>query len=1488
MTAESAANTAAAGPATEELYHTNLLRLQAKQLLSESILPLSSQTGFLDEEVKWTKDVQDYLEVVQKTICTIDAAVLSPDDVVMNKKGAACASTSSDGKGKNKHPKKQKEQQQTQQQRTCWIQLHSDKAKKHFEKKEDSADKNGDSNQQQQQQHKWQIHFPGGDYLQTSCINSYAANGAGLTTATANANVIPTLDLAVLLPAQSRNSSNDDEEEDASGVMIGGKDYLNGRYFDKRNIFAIHLAKYLSQKKQRKHIGSVHVLNELDGDYRKVSLILTPPIPDDGSSETKKNSTKKRKNCESTSNDDAQQDKKKKKDKKKKIRFRIRLVFGVQFDLSSRKKVDCNTGGWIPSARLFPNRCNNKIVQLPDQEGVANNNGTPNYNNALADDMHHLSSTQILSSVSSVALKVFTETWTLLKIWCLQRGFLRGHDTFSEKSLGLSLAYLYRSKLVSVRMDSIQVFTVWMKLMSDTDWMGDKEKLAKKKSTDVNKDNIRHSSSEAYQDLGISSTPGQVSRGGIVMPEINLNEQQTILNCVQNRLHASDVKKNANNDDGTTKPKTLLESFKMNTDSPIFLDPTMTVNYFANISPCFMREMQVEATKALKCIHFHGDSSISRIEPFRQLFLEQQRFWRRYDAYVKMDIKDIAFYSNTELKTNLKELEFWGDDAQDLGAYSAISRGIAKLLRMALGDRITALRLLTTGNGDTTNMLNASSTEFGTRTMVDSDEKVFVPIRSTSNSPYTGFDGSIVSPVTDGVCQVKTITVGLRINPDTCHRFVDRGPPADDLESSSAFVSLWGERKAQLRRFKDGAIIHAVVWNDVEHDLKNGRVQFEGGAKAGDIVERIVRHIFWKHFCKLDTEDLPCPQFALRNITSLVETVQKGSNGEKQVNSSEQAQKEIKSAFDSLVGFLRQNTEVSETPSGISVSKLGLPLRIDAVEALSPCLRYSELFPPAPHPLLGGENSSSTSKKVSGAIVGEPILIQIRFQGSSKWPQDMNAMGAAKCAMLMQLAEGIENMKSRGDAACSQFDGPMNVMPTYLDLGYKGYSFRIIVRADEEMKMLNSLRNPSQEALALKQILQKRHILSAGHHFTIHGVHTKHPSSPQVVRLIKRWLAAHMLSGLIPGEAVELLVASVYIDPAPLFTPTTVSCGFMRCLHLLFSHDWLREPLIVDPEGHIGPDQRSDILSSFERSRGPELKTGPPMFIISPNDLNEDGDNGSSSSSSCRPSFTVHHPERVVLGRICALARRSYDFLMSSSVRNLKSAQDHNSWRSIFQESSNSLKSYSILLRVDNELIYDTECASTGGDLTLSTKAEKIATPFQRSLEKRSLGPKSLRRKLYKNLASSDSGVIYSWNPVNEVVARLRSELGHLAVFFYNEYTPDVIGCLWRPDAFKGQSFSAMYSEYKRPIDNQWEENSLVITNASDVMRVIKSIVQDVVVDVKILDDRSIKSKSSDEGGTKDKNGSGKKGLSGSKRGRSKQDTSSDSDDDSSSDEDSD
>ncbi len=827
----------------------------------------------------------------------------------------------------------------------------------------------------------------------------------------------------------------------------------------KRNIFAIHLAKFLSQKKQRKVIGSVHVVNESDGDYRKISLILTPPIPEN--KQSKQKSAKKRKK----NKNDQKEVSKSTNTKKHKMRFRLRLVFGVKYDVSLKNRVEHNTG-WIPSARLFPNRCNNKVVLLRGEEGATNGKSTPTYNNALSADMHHISTTQILHSVSSTALKVFTETWTLLKIWCLQRGFLRGHDSFSEKMLGLSLAYLYRSKLASVRMDSIQVFTVWMKFMSDKDWLGDDYEQKKKKAIDVNKDNIRHSSSQAYQDLGILSTRGRKMRAAVVMPDVDQSEQQTVMNCVQNRLYASDIK--SKKDKGNEEfAKTLLDAFKINTDSPIFLDPTMTVNYFSNMSPSFVRELREEAQRALQCVHFHGDA-VARIDPFRQLFLEKQRFWRRYDSYIKLNIDDVLFHSKQGADLSSQALEFWGDDNQDYGNYETVSRGIVKILHMALGDRVTALRILTSGNGDANIHSNVPTDDYGTKAIMDGDEIVGYPIRMNAESSFQGFHlGSVCTPTTGKGCTPhRTMTIGIRINPNTCPRIVDRGPPADDTESSATFVHLWGEKKAQLRRFKDGAIVHAVVWNDVENDVDKCRIQFHGGDKNGDIVDRIVRHIIRKHFFKQDI--VASPQFALSNMASLVESAQQSNGGS--TGSSDQTHKMIKSAFDSLAKFLRQNTEISTTPAGDSVSKLGLPLRIDEVEAIAPALRHTEVFPQKPHVLLGGNKSDTTTKKIAGAIVGDPILIQIRFQGSSKWPQDINAMGAAKCAMLMQLAEGIDKLKSTGDTSCGLFEGPMNVMPTYLDLGYSGYSFRIIVRADEELKMLNGLRNPSQEAKSLKQV----------------------------------------------------------------------------------------------------------------------------------------------------------------------------------------------------------------------------------------------------------------------------------------------------------------------------------------------------------------------------------------------------------------------------------
>ena len=87
----------------------------------------------------------------------------------------------------------------------------------------------------------------------------------------------------------------------------------------------------------------------------------------------------------------------------------------------------------------------------------------------------------------------------------------------------------------------------------------------------------------------------------------------------------------------------------------------------------------------------------------------------------------------------------------------------------------------------------------------------------------------------------------------------------------------------------------------------------------------------------------------------------------------------------------------------------------------------------------------------------------------------------------------------------------------------------------------------------------KNHVISAMHHSTILAVHTLHPSFTSVIRLAKRWIASHMLSDLVPFEAIELLVAKVYTNTELLLdSPGTLLSGFMRFLKLLASQDWAR------------------------------------------------------------------------------------------------------------------------------------------------------------------------------------------------------------------------------------------------------------------------------------------------------------------------------------------
>lgn len=209
-----------------------------------------------------------------------------------------------------------------------------------------------------------------------------------------------------------------------------------------------------------------------------------------------------------------------------------------------------------------------------------------------------------------------------------------------------------------------------------------------------------------------------------------------------------------------------------------------------------------------------------------------------------------------------------------------------------------------------------------------------------------------------------------------------------------------------------------------------------------------------------------------------------------------------------------------------------------------------------------------------------------------------------------------------------------------------------------------------------------------------------------------------------------------------------------------------RQPLVVDPQGHITEDDYSDILAQFESVRGPNFENGPAMYIISPNDrqgeTDEDellamptntstgkGSNIKSVNVRWSPAFTQMNPEWVTVSRAAALAKRSHEYLMKCLVC-AEVNSDSQDWFALFQETTTSLKSYSALLKVDPDFVVDSASSSTGSDAGLHSSKDSngaLESAYTRSMRSLYLGPKVLRRRKYRNLSNGDeSGVLVGEN----------------------------------------------------------------------------------------------------------------------------------------------
>ena len=75
-----------------------------------------------------------------------------------------------------------------------------------------------------------------------------------------------------------------------------------------------------------------------------------------------------------------------------------------------------------------------------------------------------------------------------------------------------------------------------------------------------------------------------------------------------------------------------------------------------------------------------------------------------------------------------------------------------------------------------------------------------------------------------------------------------------------------------------------------------------------------------------------------------------------------------------------------------------------------------------------------------------------------------------------------------------------------------------------------------------------------------------------------------MLSDILSEEMIEIIVASLFVDPScrPHEPPSSFLTGFLRFLELVANHEWEFEPLIVDIDDSISPNDIGEIEEIFE------------------------------------------------------------------------------------------------------------------------------------------------------------------------------------------------------------------------------------------------------------------------------------------------------------------
>ncbi|KAL6542299.1 hypothetical protein OROMI_023901 [Orobanche minor] len=548
------------------------------------------------------------------------------------------------------------------------------------------------------------------------------------------------------------------------------------------------------------------------------------------------------------------------------------------------------------------------------------------------------------------------------------------------------------------------------------------------------------------------------------------------------------------------------------------------------------------------------------------------------------------------------------------------------------------------------------------------------------------------------------------------------GPSPEDRDKAVEFRKFWGD-KATLRWFRDGKIAEVAVWQHEEWEKHL-------------IIKEIIEHVLMRH--------LSLPKQTIIPIVDQLDFVLRHGNRDPISFS-----KNLLKSYDDLSKLLRLLDDI--------------PLRISSVQPLDsagdfmipfeeepqlkkegktfPAFRLTSVFPPVPHPLAHEEGSRIKLEKPTATCI-QPLEIMIQLEGSGNWPMDELAMEKTRSAFLLKIAESLQT--KRGITCTATEDD--------VDVFMSGYAFRLKILHERGLSLVRR-----QAGAKMKHILtsDKKLFLRGQHSSMINGLRGRYPIYVHVVRLAKRWVSSHLFSSTLSEEAIELLVAHLFLKPLPFRLPCSRITGFLRFLRLLSEYDWSFCPLIVDINNDLTPDDDREINEFFFSTRkeyGESLQNVKPAMFLATNYDKES------------EAWTSQSPSAADLRRLEKYAASSADFLTNIIMK--KNHVDFYGWECLFRTPLSNYNAVILLhrdkLSYPQRLLFPSEVEL--GRNVMHGKASKAFQPFLLPGDLKG-SPEELKNKLMVN-----------FDPLRYFVSDIERDFPDTFKVWYDSFGGDAIG----------------------------------------------------------------------------------------------------------------